>query len=269
MPATATTFETLDVATADRICTITMNRPEVYNALNDALTYELQDALKNAARDKNVSVVVLTGPGKAFCSGQDLGDLKEKYVPGYVPHLGEDLRKRYNPVTRRLREMDKPVIAAVNGVAAGAGLSFALACDIRIASERASFIEVFINVGLVPDSGSTWTLPRLVGLGKAMELCFTGDKIDAAEALRIGLVNRVVPADDLVTEVNALAGRIAALPARGIALTKRLLNQSFDNDLGAQLEAEAFAQETAALTEDHYEGVVAFIEKRKPEFKGA
>ena len=149
------------------------------------------------------------------------------------------------------------------------GLSFALACDIRIASERASFIEVFINVGLVPDSGSTWTLPRLVGLGKAMELCFTGDKIDAAEALRIGLVNRVVPADDLVTEVNALAGRIAALPARGIALTKRLLNQSFDNDLGAQLEAEAFAQETAALTEDHYEGVVAFIEKRKPRFKGA
>ena len=268
MPATATTFETLDVAIADRICTITMNRPEVYNALNDALTYELQDALKNAARDTSVSVVVLTGAGKAFCSGQDLGDLKEKYVPGYVPHLGEDLRKRYNPVTRRLREMDKPVIAAVNGVAAGAGLSFALACDIRIASERASFIEVFINVGLVPDSGSTWTLPRLVGLGKAMELCFTGDKIDAAEALRIGLVNRVVPADDLVTEVNALAGRIAALPARGIALTKRLLNQSFENDLGAQLEAEAFAQETAALTEDHYEGVVAFIEKRKPEFKG-
>ncbi len=268
MPATASTFETLDVAIADRICTITMNRPDVYNALNDALTYELQDALKNAARDKDVSVVVLTGAGKAFCSGQDLGALQKKYVPGYVPHLGEDLRKRYNPVATRLREMEKPVIAAVNGVAAGAGLSFALACDIRIASERASFIEVFINVGLIPDSGSTWTLPRLVGLGKAMELCFTGDTVDAAEALRIGLVNRVVPADDLMTEANTLAGRIAALPARGIALTKRLLNQSFDNDLAAQLEAEAFAQETAALTEDHYEGVVAFIEKRKPEFKG-
>ena len=268
MPATANTFETLDVATADRICTITMNRPEVYNALNDTLTYELQDALKNAARDKSVSVVVLTGAGKAFCSGQDLGALKKKYVPGYVPHLGEDLRKRYNPVASRLREMDKPVIAAVNGVAAGAGLSFALACDIRIASERASFIEVFINVGLIPDSGSTWTLPRLVGLGKAMELCFTGDTVHAAEALRIGLVNRVVPAEELLTETNALAGRIAGLPARGIALTKRLLNQSYDNDLAAQLEAEAFAQETAALTEDHYEGVVAFIEKRTPEFKG-
>ena len=270
MPASATQteFETIEVETADRICTITMNRPDVYNALNDALTFELQDALKNAARDAKVSVIVLTGAGKAFCSGQDLGDLKTKYVPGYVPHLGSDLHKRYNPIVKRIREIDKPVIAAVNGVAAGAGLSFALACDIRIASEKASFTEVFINVGLIPDSGSTWTLPRLVGLSKAMELCFTGDKIDAAEAFRIGLVNRVVPADELVAETNTLATRLAALPARGIALTKRLLNQSYDNTLDQQLEAEAFAQETAALTEDHYEGVVAFIEKRKPEFKG-
>ena len=269
MPAATTQeFETISVETADRICTITMNRPDVYNALNDALTFELQDALKNAARDANVSVVVLTGAGKAFCSGQDLGDLKTRYVPGYVPHLGPDLHKRYNPIVKRIREMEKPVIAAVNGVAAGAGLSFALACDIRIASEKASFTEVFINVGLIPDSGSTWTLPRLVGLSKALELCLTGDKIDAAEALRIGLVNRVVPADELVAETNTLAARLAALPARGIALTKRLLNQSFDNTLDQQLEAEAFAQETAGLTEDHYEGVVAFIEKRKPGFNG-
>jgi 2-(1,2-epoxy-1,2-dihydrophenyl)acetyl-CoA isomerase len=164
--------------------------------------------------------------------------------------------------------MDKPVIAAVNGVAAGAGLSFALACDMRIASDKASFIEVFINVGLIPDSGSTWTLPRLVGLAKAMELCLTGDKVGAEEALRLGLVNRVVPADDLMTETRAVATRLASLPARGIALTKRLLNQSYDNTLEQQLEAEAFAQETAGLTEDHYEGVVAFIEKRKPDFKG-
>ena len=168
MPATATTFETIEVRTTNRICTITLNRPEVYNALNDKLTFELQDALKAAGRDREVRVVILTGAGKAFCSGQDLGDLKEKYVPGYVPHLGDDLRRRYNPVVKRIREMDKPVIAAVNGVAAGAGLSFALACDLRIASEGASFIEVFINVGLIPDSGSTFTLPRLVGLSKAM-----------------------------------------------------------------------------------------------------
>lgn len=268
MPATATTFETITVSTADRVCTITMNRPEVFNALNDKLTFELQDALKSAARDREVGVVVLTGEGKAFCSGQDLGDLKDKYVPGYTPHLGDDLRKRYNPVVKRIREMDKPVIAAVNGVAAGAGLSFALACDIRIASEKASFIEVFINVGLIPDSGSTFTLPRLVGLAKALELCFTGDKVAAEEALRIGLVNRVVPADELAGETDKLARKLASLPARGIALTKRLLNQSYDNDLAAQLEAEAFAQETAGLTEDHSEGVVAFIEKRKPEFRG-
>ncbi len=268
MPATATMFETIEVRTDDHICTITLNRPEVYNALNDKLTFELQDALKAAGRDREGRVVILTGAGKAFCSGQDLGDLKEKYVPGYVPHLGDDLRRRYNPVVKRIREMDKPVIAAVNGVAAGAGLSFALACDLRIASEGASFIEVFINVGLIPDSGSTFTLPRLVGLSKAMELCFTGDKVSAQEALRIGLVNQVVPAEDLTQETEKLASKLAALPARGIALTKRLLNQSFDHDLGQQREAEAFAQETAGMTADHTEGVVDFIEKRKPQFKG-
>ena len=270
MPATATEtmYETLNVETADAICTITMNRPEVYNALNDKLTYELQDAFKRAGRDAAVRVVILTGAGKAFCSGQDLGDLKEKYVPGYVPHLGDDLRKRYNPIVKRIREMEKPVIAAVNGVAAGAGLSFALACDIRIASEAASFIEVFINVGLIPDSGSTFMLPRLVGLAKAMELCLTGDKVSAAEAHRVGLVNTVVPADSLREETHKVAGRLAGLPARGITLTKRLLNESFDNDLLGQLEAEAFAQETAGMTEDHFEGVVAFVEKRKPTFKG-
>ncbi len=268
MTTTATTFETLTVDTTEHVCTITMNRPKVYNALNDQLTFELQDALKQAARDSDVRVLILTGEGKAFCSGQDLADLKEKYVPGYYPQLGDDLRKRYNQIATRLRDMDKPTIAAVNGVAAGAGLSFALACDLRIASETASFIEVFINVGLIPDSGSTWTLPRLVGLAKAIEMCFTGDKIKADEALRIGLVNRVVPAEQLMDETRAVAAKLASLPARGIALTKRLLNQSYQRDFAGQLEAEAFAQETAALTEDHVEGVRAFIEKRKPEFKG-
>ncbi len=270
MPATATqsAYETIRAQTADGICTITLNRPEVYNAFNDRLTSELQEALRAVERDEAARVVVLTGEGKAFCSGQDLADLKAKYVPGYVPHLGDDIRKRYNPIARRLREMEKPAIAAVNGVAAGAGLSLALACDIRIASVTASFIEVFINVGLIPDTASTFTLPRLVGLGKALELCLTGDKVSAEEALRIGLVNRVVPAEKLMEETAKVAARLASLPARGIALTKRLLNQSFDNDLIAQLEAEAFAQETAGMTEDHHEGVVAFIEKRKPRFKG-
>jgi 2-(1,2-epoxy-1,2-dihydrophenyl)acetyl-CoA isomerase len=268
MAATATEFETLMVEAAGRVGTITLNRPETYNAFSDRLTYELQDALKAVERDREVGVLVITGAGKAFCSGQDVAELKEKYVPGYVPHLGNDIRRRYNPIAQRLREMDKPVIAAVNGVAAGAGMSLALACDMRIASEGASFLAAFINVGLVPDTAATFTLPRLVGLGKAMELCLTGDKISAEEALRIGLVNRVVPAEDLMTEAQRLAERLATLPARGIALIKRLLNRSFDNDLIGQLKAEGFAQETAGLTEDHVEGVVAFLEKRKPQFRG-
>ena len=268
MPATATRFETLTVETREGICTITLNRPEVYNAFSDTLTYELQDALKGAQRDGGVRVIIITGAGKAFCSGQDVAELKAKYVPGYVPHLGTDIRRRYNPIARRIREMDKPVIAAVNGVAAGAGMSLALACDMRIASDEATFLAAFINVGLVPDTAATFTLPRLVGLGKALELCLTGDKIPADEALRIGMVNRVVPADELMAETRTLATRLAGLPARGIALIKRLLNQSYDNDLPGQLEAEAFAQETAGLTEDHVEGVVAFIEKRRPQFEG-
>lgn len=264
--ASATT--TITVNTADHICTITLNRPDVLNAFNDQLTTELGEALKNAERDAAVRVIVITGAGRAFSSGQDLADLKTRYVPGYVPELGDDLRRRYNPIIRRIREMEKPVIAAVNGVAAGAGCSLALACDLRIASDQASFIEVFINVGLIPDSGSTFMLPRLVGLGKAMEMCCTGQKVDAAEALRLGLVNQVVSAEELSGATAKLAGRLASLPARAIGLTKRLLNQSLQSDLAAQLEAEAYDQETAGKTADHYEGVTAFLEKRKPGFQG-
>jgi 2-(1,2-epoxy-1,2-dihydrophenyl)acetyl-CoA isomerase len=267
-PASAT--QTVSVQTAEGICTITLNRPDVLNAFNDQLTTELADALKNAERDAAVRVIIITGAGRAFSSGQDLADLKAKYVPGggHVPQLGDDLRRRYNPIIKRIREMDKPVIAAVNGVAAGAGCSLALACDMRIASDQASFIEVFINVGLIPDSGSTFMLPRLVGLGKAMELCCTGQKVDAAEALRLGIVNQVVPAAELEAAVRKLAGKLAGLPSRAIALTKRLLNQSMQNNLETQLEAEAYDQETAGKTADHSEGVVAFLEKRKPNFQG-
>jgi 2-(1,2-epoxy-1,2-dihydrophenyl)acetyl-CoA isomerase len=266
MPATATE-STIAVTNAGGVCTITLNRPDVLNAFNDALTTELGEALKNAEKDAAVRVIVITGAGRAFSSGQDLGDLKAKYVPGHVPHLGDDLRRRYNPIIRRMREMDKPIIAAVNGVAAGAGCSLALAADMRIASDQAAFIEVFINVGLIPDSGSTFMLPRLVGLGKAMELCMTGSKVDAAEALRLGIVNQVVPAAELEAATAKLAGRLAGLPGRAIAMTKRLLNQSHTSDLAAQLEAEAYDQETAGKTADHYEGVIAFLEKRKPNFQ--
>jgi len=262
----APTFETIEVTLAHGICAISLQRTDVLNAFNNALTDELKTALKDAAKNKEVRVIVLTGSGRAFSSGQDLADLKEKYVPGHEPHLGEDLKKRYDPIVKAIHSMEKPVIASVNGVAAGAGCSLALACDMRIASEHASFIEVFVNVGLVPDSGSTWTLPRLVGFGRAMELCCTGRPVKAKEALAIGLVNAVVPHEDLEVETLKLANRLASLPAKAIALTKRLLNQSFENDFKEQLIQEAYAQETAGRTHDHFEGVVAFIEKRKPNF---
>ncbi len=261
-----TSFETIDVNIANGICTITLQRADVLNAFNNTLTSELLKSLKEASRNKDVRVVVLTGSGRAFSSGQDLADLKEKYVPGHIPELGEDLKRRYDPIVKSIHSMEKPVIASVNGVAAGAGCSLALACDMRVASENASFIEVFINVGLIPDSASTWTLPRLVGFGRAMELCLTGRPVKANEALAIGLVNQVVPAEQLDATTQKLATRLASLPGKALALTKRLLNQSFENDFHEQLLAEAFAQETAGKTDDHFEGVVAFIEKRKPNF---
>ena len=261
-------MDTITLDINDHVATITMNRPDVLNAFNDAFSPEFIDTLKRVQKDPDVRVVVITGSGRAFSSGQDLDDLKAKYVPGHEPHLGADLKKRYDPWVKRIRQMDKPVIAAVNGVAAGAGCSLALACDMRIASEHAKFIEVFVNVGLVPDSGSTWVLPRLVGLGRAMDLCLTGRPVGAEEALAIGLVNAVVPADELAAATAKLAARLASLPGRALALTKRLLNQSFECTLQDQLAAEAFAQETAGLSKDHFEGVTAFLEKRTPAFKG-
>jgi 2-(1,2-epoxy-1,2-dihydrophenyl)acetyl-CoA isomerase len=265
----ANSCETLSVATSAQVCTVTLNRPESLNSLNDQMTTDLTNVVKQLKRDGEVRCVVITGAGRAFSSGQDLGELKKKYSdPAFVPHLADDLRRRYNPVIAGLRELEKPVIAAVNGVAAGAGLSLALACDIRIASDKASFIEVFVNVGLVPDSGSTFMLPRLVGLGKALELCFTGDKVSAEQALDLGIVNRVVPAERLIETTMELANRLAALPTRAIGLTKRLLNRSLTTDLEGMLEAEAFAQETAGLSADHREGVMAFFEKRPAKFQG-
>jgi 2-(1,2-epoxy-1,2-dihydrophenyl)acetyl-CoA isomerase len=268
MPATTTDPTTISTTTESNVLTITLDRPDTFNAFSDQLSTELLGALKGAERDKDVRVVVLTGAGKAFSSGQDLAELKERYVPGYVPELSRDIRKRYNPIIKKVCGMEKPVIAAVNGVAAGAGCSLALAADLRVASEHAKFIEVFINVGLIPDSGSSYFLPRLVGHARAMELCCTGRPVDAEEALALGLVNTVVPADELAAATAKLAAKIAAMPARAVALTKRLLSSSMNRSLDEQLEAEAFAQETAGLTEDHMEGVVAFLEKRKPSFKG-
>jgi 2-(1,2-epoxy-1,2-dihydrophenyl)acetyl-CoA isomerase len=248
----------------DGVLTLTLNRPDALNSFNVEMKEALAAAFKDAARDKAVRVVVLTGAGRAFSAGQDL---KERGAPG-VNDLGTELRTRYNPIVLAMRKLEKPVIVAINGVAAGAGISVALACDIRIAAENASFIEVFGRVGLVPDTGSTWFLPRLVGYAKAAEMIFTTDPIDAATAERIGLVNRVVAGDNLMDETNAMARRLAQAAPLALALAKRGLNRALESGLEEQLEYEAQLQSIAGRSNDHAEGVAAFVEKRPAKFSG-
>jgi 2-(1,2-epoxy-1,2-dihydrophenyl)acetyl-CoA isomerase len=225
---------------------------------------ELLAAVKDFARDPTVRVVILTGAGRAFSAGQDL---KERQEPG-AADLGVELRERYNPIVMAMRRLEKPIIGAINGVAAGAGCSIALACDIRLASESASFIEVFGRVGLVPDTGSSWLLPRLVGYSRAAQMIFTAEPVDAARAEQIGLVDRVVPADRLMEEAQALAGRLAEAAPLAMGLAKRALVRALESDLESSLEYEAQLQSIAGRTADHAEGVQAFAEKRPARFRG-
>jgi len=257
-------FKTLLYEVRDGVATITLNRPEVYNACNNELTFELQDAIKEAAKDNLVRVVVFTGSGKAFCSGQDLKDAASQGVRSYM----DSVFKRYNPIIRGLRNLPKPVICRLNGVAAGAGCSLALACDIIIAAETASLTEAFISIGLVMDSGSSYFLPRLIGYSKAFEMATMPRKIPAQEAFTMGLVNRVVPAEQLDAAIKEATDYYANAPTKAIGLMKKMLNRSFNSDLETILEMEAYSQEIAGNTKDHKEGVMAFIEKRKPVFKG-
>jgi 2-(1,2-epoxy-1,2-dihydrophenyl)acetyl-CoA isomerase len=252
------------VNTQDGVYTITLNRPDVYNALNDGITYELQDAFKHVAKDDAIRVVVLTGAGKAFCSGQDLKAVSGNEKRSFI----ESLQKRYNPLILAMRDLPKPIIGRLNGVAAGAGCSLALACDLLVAAEEASLIEVFINIGLVPDSGSSYFLPRLVGSAKAFELCSMGSKISAQEALTLGLVNKVVPMDSLDEAVAAYATYYAQAPTRAIGLIKKMLQKASTSTLSEALEYEAYCQEIAGNTADYKEGVSAFLEKRKAQFNG-
>jgi 2-(1,2-epoxy-1,2-dihydrophenyl)acetyl-CoA isomerase len=246
------------------VATITLDRPDALNALTIPMKGELLTALRAADRDRTVRAVILTGAGRAFCAGQDL---KERLAPG-APTLGEELRERYNPIVRAMRAMPKPIVGAINGVAAGAGASLAFACDLRIAAEGASFVLAFGRIGLIPDTGATWTLPRLIGPARAAEAAFLGDAIAAADAERIGLVNRVVSADALLEEARGWAGRIAAGAPIGVALTKRALAGTWDRDLDAALEYEAYLQDLAGRSADHAEGIAAFTEKRPPRFRG-
>ena len=250
---------------AGGVLTITLNREKSYNALNEAMKEDLGTALKEGSRDPGVRCIVLTGAGtKAFCSGQDLKEHK-----GTGRSLRESLERTYNPLIRRMREMEKPIIGMINGVAAGAGCSLALACDMRIMSSEAVLIEVFARIALVPDSGSHWFLPRLVGMARAFEYAATGRDIPAAEAERTGLVNRVVPPEELRGTTMALAQSLAEGPTRTIGLIKRTLNRALVTDLASLLEYEAAIQEIASATSDHREGLAAFAEKRKAVFTGA
>lgn len=265
------TFSTLQVSAGDGVFRITLNRPDSLNAFNEAMSVELSAALRTAEKESDVRCVLLTGAGRAFCSGQDLQEIQARYSGGGDARLdfAAHLRKKYNPIVARLRSMEKPVVCAVNGVAAGAGASFALACDLRICARSASFVMAFVHVGLVPDSGATMTLVQQIGYARAAEMCMLGEKIPAEQALAWGLVSRVVADEELPAAANALAAKLAALPTRAIGLTKRGLSRAWTATFEDQLEYEAFLQDTAGNTGDHREGVRAFIEKRKPKFTGA
>jgi len=257
-------YQFLLFRTADGIATVSLNRPEVYNALNDAITFELQDVLKVVAKDESVRVVVLTGEGKAFCAGQDLKESSASPNRSFM----ESLQKRYNPIIRAMRSLPKPVICRLNGVAAGAGCSIALACDLIIASEEAILTQVFINIGLVPDSGSSYFIPRLVGMAKAFELCTMGTKIKAGEAVGLGLINRAVSPDQLDAAVSEYTTYFANAPTKSIGLIKKMLQKSAHATLDEMLEYEAWCQEIAGSSADYKEGVAAFLAKRKPRFTG-
>lgn len=257
-------FQFLSYEVGEGIATITLQRPEVYNALNDEITFELQDAWKAAAKDAHVRVIVLTGAGKAFCSGQDLKASAQNKGRSFI----DSLRTRYNPIITAMRSLPKPIVCRLNGVAAGAGASLALACDVIVASEEATLIEIFVNIGLVPDSGSSYFLPRLAGMAKAFELCAMGNRVSAPEALALGLVNKVVPAAQLDEAVAAYSQHFAQAPTRAIGLMKKMLNRSMTSSLEEMLEYEAYCQQIAGQSDDHREGVQAFLEKRKPQFRG-
>lgn len=249
----------------NNIAFVTLNRADVFNSFNREMALSLQTILDQCEADNSVRAIVLTGAGKAFCAGQDLKEVTSAELnPGFKAILDE----HYNPIISRLRGIEKPIIAAVNGVAAGAGANIALACDIVVANENAAFIQAFSKIGLVPDSAGTFFLPRLIGMQKATALMMLGDKVGVKEAVELGMIYKSFPADQFEEEVNKLAETMANMPTLALGLTKRLLNKSLTNSLEEQLAMESKLQIQAAESHDYNEGVTAFVEKRKPEFKG-
>ena len=257
-------YEKILFTVADGVATITLNRPDKLNSFDRALSLEVIDALDRVKDDATVRAVVLTGAGRAFSAGQDLA---EAMAPG--TKIQDILTTQYNPIVRRLRALPKPVVAAVNGVAAGAGANIAYACDLTLAAESANFIQSFINIGLIPDSGGTYSVPRLVGRQRAFGQMILAPKVSAREAEALGLIWRCVPDAELMNEARALAARLAVMPTKAIALTKQALNRSQGSSLEAQLDVENELQSIAGVSQDYNEGVQAFLEKRKPNFTGA
>ncbi|MGF3104210.1 enoyl-CoA hydratase-related protein [Rossellomorea sp. DUT-2] len=255
-------FETIKYEVKNNVAWITLNRPEKLNAFIRQLNLEIQKAMKDSSRNEEVRAIVITGEGRAFCSGQDLSEVDES-----MDH-GEVLRNNYGPMVKEIEQCEKPVIAAVNGVAAGAGFSLALACDFRLVSEKASFVQAFVHVGLVPDSGNLYYLSKIVGYAKALELAVFGEKIKAVDAEKLGLVTKIISLEDWQEETVAFAERIASMPTKAIGLMKRLLKGSADLSFNEYLEKEACSQRIAGKTQDHREGVTAFMEKRRPAFHG-
>lgn len=249
----------------DKVAILTLNRPEVFNSFNREMALKLQDELDSCEKNPDVRTIVITGNGRAFCAGQDL---KEVTSPELNPGFKKILEEHYNPIISRIRKIEKPIIAAVNGVAAGAGANIALACDVVVASESASFIQAFSKIGLVPDSGGTFFLPRLIGFQKASALIMLGDKISATDAEKMGMIYKVFPTETFEEEVKNIASILSNMPTKALGLTKRLLNNSLTNNLDDQLDLEGKLQIESAQTEDYAEGVDAFVNKRKPEFRG-
>ena len=257
-------MSTLLFSKAEGIARIVLNRPDKYNSFNQEMALGLQKLLDECQDDPEVRLIYLTGEGKAFCAGQDL----QEAIDDNGLELHDIVEKHYNPIIERLRNVEKPILAAVNGVAAGAGANIALACDICIAKESASFIQAFSKIGLIPDSGGTYFLPRLIGWQRASALMMLGDKVAAKDAEKMGMIYKAFDDDDFEEEAMKIAKKLAAMPTKGLGYTKRALNHSLTNDLTTQLAIEEQLQTAAGLTADYQEGVNAFLEKRKPVFKG-
>ncbi len=257
-------MDTLLISKQDGIGKITLNRPDVYNSFNKEMALGLQQQLDEWAEDPEVRMILISGAGKAFCAGQDL----QEAIADNGLELHEIVEEHYNPIIEKITHLEKPIVAAINGVAAGAGANIALACDICVATASATFIQAFSKIGLIPDSGGTYFLPRLIGRQRATALMMLGDKVSAEEAAAMGMIYKAFPDDSFAEEVQKIANKLAKMPTKGLGYTKRALNHSLTNDLTTQLAIEEQLQSAAGLTTDYKEGVQAFLEKRKPNFTG-